>query len=209
MTSIRAVLFDADGVIQHPTGDIVERLEAVLGFLPDPLDDFIRDVMTAEIPALTGEQDFLSAVAPVLARWSCDATVPFIACWSAIAVDTDILELIGRLRRSGYLCVLATNQQCYRAKHMAETLGYDDVFDHSFYSHDLGFAKPDERYFESIVDALPHAASEMLFIDDRAQNVEAARATGLSAARFVNPRRPGAASDLLALLEEFSVRPSR
>jgi len=48
---IEAVLFDADGVIQRRPPAWKGALGEVLGFSGDP-SDFIKDVYTAEIPAL-------------------------------------------------------------------------------------------------------------------------------------------------------------
>jgi putative hydrolase of the HAD superfamily len=91
---------------------------------------------------------------------------------------------------------------------MAQSLGYDDLFERSFYSCELGFVKPDTRYFDAIVDALPFAPHEMLFIDDRETNVAAARTVGLRAAEFVHTRNSQAVQALIRLLRRFSIHPS-
>ncbi|GAB3833458.1 hypothetical protein [Kribbella italica] len=49
--------------------------------------------------------------------------------------------------RGDYGVHLATNQECYRGAHMRTVLGYDDLFDVSCYSYDLGVAKPDPEFF--------------------------------------------------------------
>jgi putative hydrolase of the HAD superfamily len=155
VVSIRAILFDADGVIQHATDDLEARLKRVLGFAPESIDEFVRDVFAVEELALTGEQDFAEALVPVVAKWGAQGTsVRLAECWSSIEVDTGMLALVAQLRRAGYLCALATNQQRYRATHMARVLGYDAVFDRSFYSCELGVRKPDARYFDLIVETL-------------------------------------------------------
>jgi putative hydrolase of the HAD superfamily len=208
MPSIRAILFDADGVIQHSTSDdLPVRLEHILGFIPDRLDTFMHEVFEAERPALAGQADFADMLAPVLTRWGAAGAAAQLASawWCSIAVDQAILALIKGLRQQGIFCALASNQQRYRATYMAQTLTYDAVFDRSFYSYQLGFVKPDLRYFEAIMASLPFAPGEMLFIDDAEKNVAAARRAGLQAAQFIHPRTSHAASTMTKLLEGFSV----
>jgi putative hydrolase of the HAD superfamily len=207
VTAIRAILFDADGVIQHATADLETRLEDALGFVPKPIDGFLRDVFQAETPALIGEKDFTETLAPVVEKWGATGSAATLAaCWCSIEVDHMVLELISRLRRAGHVCALATNQQRQRATHMDTVLGYRSKFDHSFYSWELGLAKPDARYFHAVMRRLQLEPGQVLFIDDREANVAAAAALGLHTVHFVHDRTPAAASNLEQLLGRFRLR---
>jgi HAD superfamily hydrolase (TIGR01509 family) len=53
-------------------------------------------------------------------------------------------------------------------------------------SHHLGVRKPDVGFYTGLLDALGREVGEVLFVDDREVNVEAARAVGLRAHRFVD-----------------------
>jgi HAD superfamily hydrolase (TIGR01509 family) len=53
-------------------------------------------------------------------------------------------------------------------------------------SHHLGVRKPDLAFYRRLLDTLGRSRDEVLFVDDREVNVEAARATGLVAHRFVD-----------------------
>jgi putative hydrolase of the HAD superfamily len=88
---------------------------------------------------------------------------------------------------------------------MGEVLCYDAVFDHTFYSYQLGFVKPEPNYFEGIMAQLAFAPEEVLFIDDAAKNVAAAQQAGLRAAQFVHPRGAHSVSVMVKLLEGFSL----
>jgi len=206
--SIRAVLFDADGVIQNASRpDLPMGLKRIFGFVPDPLDAFLQDVFDAELPALVGQAELVQTLEPVVSKWGAAGTAAALAeaWWRTIDADPAVLALIARLRQQGILCALATNQHRFRADYMRATFAYDSVFDHSFYSYQLGYAKPDVRYFQTILASLPFAPAQVLFIDDLETNVEAARTVGIEAAQFVHPQSPAAASALRALLETFSV----
>jgi len=55
MAPIRAILFDADGVMQHSDGgDLTALLLRTLGLVPDDPETFMREVFAAERPAMDG-----------------------------------------------------------------------------------------------------------------------------------------------------------
>jgi len=205
---IRAILFDADGVIQNGnSAGLAARVERVLGFVPDPFEAFTREVFEAEHPALSGKAELLELLEPIVAKWGAPGTALALATawWCSTEADLAVLSLIGRLRQQGLLCALASNQQRFRAAYMRQTFGYDTLFERSFYSYELGCMKPDVLYFQHILASLPLAPGQMLFIDDLAENVAAARSVGIQAAQFVHPRSPDGVTALRTLLETFSI----
>lgn len=60
-------------------------------------------------------------------------------------------------------------------------------FDAVVISCEVGLAKPDPRIFRLCLDRLGLAAGSALFVDDRADNVEAAAAVGLRTLHFDGP----------------------
>lgn len=177
------MLLDADGVLQHPPRGWVDLVEPWLG--PDALG-FLDGFWAEERPALRGDGDFVALLADHLARAGnpADPQEVFAAVWLAIEVDPASRPLVERLRSSGLGVHLGTNQERHRARHMRTVLGYDDLFDVSCYSCDLGAAKPDPAYFVEAVARVGDDAGSVLFIDDRADNVAAARAVGLRAEQW-------------------------
>ena len=177
--SSRAVLFDADGVLQRPTFDWWARLGSLV---PSGGDAFVAELMAAEKPSLVGKGDFREALADVLRRWNSTATVDeAIEPWSWFAAEPEVIELVRTLRAAGVDCHLATNQHAYRRAIMQDERGYGAWFDRTFYSCDLGLAKPDPAYFRAILGVIGVPASEVLFIDDNAANVAGARSVGVQA----------------------------
>lgn len=176
---LSAVLFDADGVVQRPSQDWWARLTSLV---PSDSDAFVADLMAAEKPSLVGKGDFRDAVAEVLHRWNSPASVEeAMEPWHWFAAEPAVISLIGSLRTAGIGCHLATNQQAYRRAIMQDERGYGAWFDQTFYSCDLGLAKPDPAYFRAILAALQVSASEVLFIDDNEANVAGALGVGLRA----------------------------
>ena len=208
MPPIRAILFDADGVVQHSgASDLPVRLQRALGVVPPDLETFTREVFDLERSALAGQADFAEALGPLVARLGVPDAAGKLATewWCSIEEDKAVLALVSRLRHQGILCALATNQQSYRARHMDEALSYRTLFDRCFYSHQLGYVKPDLRYFESIIAALALTPEEFLFIDDSQRNVAAAGEVGMHAAHFVLTDELDSVATMMAILESFSI----
>lgn len=181
MTAIRAVLLDADGVVQIPESGWRTSLEALCGE-PERTDEFLADVFAAEKPCLTDAADFEPALAVVLRRWRSSVHVEdALRIWTQIEPSTSILRLVRSLRSSGVIVALATNQQRHRANFMTSTLGYAEQFDELLYSCELGHAKPTPAYFSSALARIMTDPSSALFIDDHETNVLSARGCGLHA----------------------------
>ena len=72
---IRAVLFDADGVLQKRPAGWRSVLQEIVGPNRDP-DRFLADLFSAEDPALCGGCDFAEGLAGVLEQWDCRIALP-------------------------------------------------------------------------------------------------------------------------------------
>ena len=185
LLTIRAVLFDADGVVQQQTLTLHSVLTDVLGAPRHSVDEMYRDVWEAEGPALTGDADFASALSAVLEKWGVPGRLQdLIDASMSIQVDCAITGIVRRLRKAGILCCLASNQMAFRARYMSEKLRYADIFDKEFYSCQIGRKKPDPAYFTAILEELDLHPGEVLFIDDVEVNVSAARHLGIAASVF-------------------------
>jgi HAD superfamily hydrolase (TIGR01509 family) len=182
---VRAVLFDADGVVQDER-PFADELAAMQGWTVDDAWAFVHEMWDSDAQAdcLIGARDLIVTIAEMLAARSVttDVTV-FYREWLArtIVPSAEVLDAVDALRASGVVCALATNQEAFRFGYMAEELGYRGRFDHLFASCEMGTRKPDESYFVAILEALALPASDVLFLDDHPGNVDAARAVGIHA----------------------------
>jgi putative hydrolase of the HAD superfamily len=59
-------------------------------------------------------------------------------------------------------------------------------FDYVCFSAEVLLAKPEAAIFHACLEVVHSRPEECLFIDDRAENVEAARALGMYAVKFVS-----------------------
>ena len=173
-TAVRAVLLDADGVLQLIGTPWYRALSAGGG------EAFARALLSREGPALSGREslrDLLERLVVELGL-SKDADA-LMVLWRQATPDPPAWRLVRDLRAAGYLTVLATNQHEERREWMRTALGYDGLCDVDAYSCLLGAAKPDPDYFRAALEMAGVGAGEALFVDDSAENIVAAAALGL------------------------------
>lgn len=200
------LVFDADGVLQESTQPLIELVREQLGVPEDQADALIQRIFEAERPCMLGQADFLTELERVLRETGYSAHFEAaLHSWRAIRVDEASLELVAELRRRGYQCFLASNQHSYRARYMAEALGYERYFDRTFFSCDFGCLKPERRYFERLIAEIGRKPDEIVFIDDGPKNVEAARSLGIRASVFPVPCPRPRSAVLRELLREHGV----
>jgi putative hydrolase of the HAD superfamily len=179
---VTAVLWDADGVLQRVPDGVEESMRPALKGRVEDIEGFLEEAYWAERPALAGDVSWLDVLPGLLERWGiADAFDDVVRIWLSIEPVAGTHELLQALREAGLRCYLATNQAEHRGVHMRDVLGYAGMFDGAFYSYEMRVAKPDPAYFRFIVDALQVPPAELLFLDDRPDNVEAARSVGLRA----------------------------
>ncbi len=182
---IKAIAFDADGVVQSTPFFWRERLAALFDGDPADAQAFGDDFFASAAPSLVGELSFGEAIAPVLERWGVATPLAsFVSMGHEVTVHEGVVELIKEQRAAGIQVVLATNQDDSRGRYMWDELGYADLFDGAALSYEVGARKPDQRFFERLLDVCGCAAEEVLFIDDSPANVAAAASVGIHAVGF-------------------------
>ena len=180
------VLFDLDGVLVHPR-DFRRLLESDYGIGPETTRTFFQ---TRFVSCLRGEADLVEELPPYLEEWGWpDSADEFVRIWFEVESTPihDVLAFVTGLRVRGLRCHIASNQERHRARYLAETMGFRELFDSLHFSCDLGVVKPDLAYYGGIEAALGRGGSDLLFIDDNVRNVEAARTTGWRAVHFLGP----------------------
>jgi putative hydrolase of the HAD superfamily len=97
----------------------------------------------------------------------------------------DALSVLARLGRTpGLTLATLNNESLALNRYRIETFGLKALFTAFFSSCYVGVRKPDPAIFRLAVRVMQRDPSACLFVDDREENVEAARRTGLPAARY-------------------------
>ncbi|QNK52545.1 HAD-IA family hydrolase [Dermacoccus sp. PAMC28757] len=189
MHTPRAILWDADGVLQRIPLDTWDLAVSVVSQIPGALTG--AKVDEAAIRTLAHDAGLDDRVRDVLSVW-----------WTFDLIHA-ALDIVARLRDQGIASYLASNQDSYRAACMRERTLYGQVLDGAYYSCDLGVAKPSTAFFNHIASDLSVPHNELLFIDDHPANVTGARSAGLNAECWTHTDGIGR---LLALLAAHEIR---
>lgn len=178
--SIKAVIFDADGVSIFPWR-AAQLFEREYGITREMASEFFGGIFA---DCLVGKMDLKEVLPPCLEQWGWQASVDdFIRIWfeAENAPDERVIGVVRALQQSGYTCCLATNQEKHRAEYIREQMGFAEIFDRLFFSCELGCRKPDHAYYERITGILGLEGPDILFWDDSPSAVEGARACGWNA----------------------------
>jgi putative hydrolase of the HAD superfamily len=180
MSRLKALMVDVDGVIVRPRpGGWAVDMEADLGLSYAALAKHFFAVHWDDVAM--GRADLHERLAPVLAT-----VAPHLSCERLTAywfekdaqLDAGLLDDLAARRAAGLALHLATVQEHRRAAYLWETLGLRDRFDAMHHSAAYGCGKPDPAFFTGVAERTGFAPGEMLLLDDRAENVAAARAAG-------------------------------
>lgn len=114
------------------------------------------------------------------------------------------LALVERLRPP-YLVSVLSNADASLRRRLVDEMRIHHLFDDIVCSAEVGMAKPEVEIFRLAAARLGVAPDECVFVDDWDQNVDAARAVGMTAICY----RQDKGDDLGALLAAAGVVPSR
>jgi putative hydrolase of the HAD superfamily len=177
---MKILMVDVDGVlIRSPPGGWSRDLQADLGLPQHVLETEFFDIHWAEISV--GRASLPARLGPVLERCAPHLTARgLMDYWFRrdAEVDPTFLGQLEPLRASGVALHLATNQEHERAAFLWKTLGLQNHFAAMHYSADVGWAKPDPGFFTTVVARTGYAPADLTLVDDRPENVAAARQAG-------------------------------
>ncbi len=156
------------------------------------MEDFLTNVCS---PAWHAEQDLgrsvVEACASLAAEYPEQASL--IMAWGERSEDmiggviSGTVDLLRELRAAGVPCYALSNMEVESWEKRRCIYEFISWFDGHFISGVERVAKPDRRYFELALTRFGLRAADLLFIDDREVNVEAAAGVGVQAIVFKDP----------------------
>jgi putative hydrolase of the HAD superfamily len=184
---IKSVVFDFGNVICFPPAqEKIERAAADAGL---PVDQFLRAMWKDRLPYDGGltPREYWRGVAAHASTEFDDSLIERmveheIGFWNTF--DARVLEWIKTLGAAGYTIGILSNLPHPIAASLRDTPGFLEHFDHVTFSCDLRLFKPQVAIYEHSYQGLNVAPEETLFIDDKIENVEGARAAGMRAELF-------------------------
>src|ERR1700761_7147188 len=188
MPLIRAVLFDFGLVLSGPPDPTAQRrMETILNTTPSDLQAiYWRHREDYDLGVLNGAS-FWRTVGAELAHPPTDEELA-----QLLHADVDLwtqpnqpmIDWATTLQSSGIPTGILSNMGDAMEDGIIARFPWINGFAHRTFSHRLGIAKPDERIYRHAIAALNEPGNAMLFIDDRVENIEAARAVGLHAIQY-------------------------
>ncbi len=188
MSDVRAVVFDVGNVLYDWN---IAYLYAKLISDPDRLSWFLSNVVTPEWHFQhDAGRPAAETAAELIARFPDEQ--PLIEIYAPRWLETisgpvpGMIELVEALRRAGWPLYAITN---FSAEFWPRFRATAPVFDHFrdiVVSGEERLTKPDPAIYHLARNRFGLAAGAGLFIDDRADNVAAARACGFEAVLFEN-----------------------
>jgi putative hydrolase of the HAD superfamily len=187
MAEISTILWDVGGVLLTNGWDHVERAAVLEQFALDSVPFEQRHQLANdawERGLMTGEQYLLQTVFYEPRPFTPAAFLQAMKDRSVL-LPRGAMRILQELAASEEVELAMLNNEArelndYRIDHF-ELGRYFDVFLSSCY---LGLLKPDPKFFELALDVLQRDPEEVVFIDDRPGNCEAAQALGIHAIRY-------------------------
>jgi len=96
-----------------------------------------------------------------------------------------MLALIEELKAAGYQTAMLSNTVPWHAEAIRE-LGLYRPFSPVVLSYEIGYRKPNPKAYEILLQKLGRPPEETLFIDNKEENVVAARKAGMHAVHFTS-----------------------
>ncbi|MEM7800693.1 MAG: HAD-IA family hydrolase [Chloroflexota bacterium] len=180
---LKTLFIDFDGVIRIWPKEDVTRAEQMAGlpsgslfkaaFAPERLHLAITGKWTDEVWRKQVAEDLRAAYpeadgALAVQEWSKPSG----------EIDQKVLAFVQRCRQQ--IPVTLVTNATSRLPYDLEALGLSKAFDHIVNSSDIGFFKPQPEIYQHALDQVGVPAENALFVDDKAENVDAAVQLGLN-----------------------------
>lgn len=197
MQGIKNIIFDLGGVLLNIDYQRTNKAFTDLGvknftelYSQFHANTLFEDLETGRVT----EAGFLEQLRPHLPEGTTDQQI--IAAWNAMLLDYPVarLQLLQQLRQHYNLYLLSnTNAIHLKAVNaiLEKSRGIPSLaafFDRSYYSHLIGFRKPEKEAYQLILDENNLQSAETLFIDDTLPNVDAALQLGIQAIHLQPPK---------------------
>jgi len=186
--SIRAVIFDMGGVILRTESQAGRRKwEQRLGLKERGLSDIVfgSEASARASIGLGTEADVWKNIASVFHLSGDQLQELERDFWADDRIDAALVEFIRGLRPRCKTAILSNAWSGARAA-ISNEFGLGAAVDAIIVSAEEGIAKPDARIYHIAAERLGVLQAEAVFVDDMAENVDAARAVGMRGVQFKN-----------------------
>ena len=183
MQSIEWVFLDLGGVLYSLDYDgVLSRFCRRCGKTPAELEEVLHDeelFRGYESGAISSEEFFQR----VTESLNCDITFDeFTTIWNSLLIPRKpMFRLARRLKQQVGLLILSNTNEINATFIDPAIKGLSDVV---VYSHRVGCLKPERQIYEKALELSGTVPERTLFVDDRVENIDGARALGINTHHF-------------------------
>ncbi len=186
--SVRAIVFDYGNVLcLEQTLEAMKGMALVCGI---PHERFSELYWKLRPPYDRGDIDgpayWTAVVGQPELELSRDqiATLIKLDCESITRPNQGAVQWATLLHREGFPLTLLSNMPLELSRHVTKSFPSLSTFEYLIYSCDYGSIKPELAIYRSCLELLKAAPQHILYLDDRAENVEAAARLGINSVLF-------------------------
>ncbi len=190
MIPVKAVLFDFGQVLSLPADPIVwQQMLTISGLSETDLDrEYWAHRHEYDRGTFTGESYWHRVAAGSQAAFTSTQIADLIAAdvdlWSRL--NLPVVEWAQRLQQAGIRTGILSNIGDRMADGLIAKFDWISAFDHCVWSYSLKLAKPEAAIYHCAAEGLATDPAQILFLDDRQENIEAAEAIGMLAIQYRN-----------------------
>jgi putative hydrolase of the HAD superfamily len=192
---IKAVILDYGEVLCHPPrAEEWSRMGAVFGLEPEKFRQLWgRDRLAYDRGDVTYDEYWSKLAGDAGVKLEPEQLknvgVLDLEMWGH--VNPIMVEWMEQIRLSGIKTGLLSNMPIEMIRYSRQSFAWLKDFDHTTFSADVRLVKPEAAIYEHSLQGVGVAASEALFVDDKAVNVLGARAVGIRAIQFRSAKQFG------------------
>ncbi|NDV95071.1 HAD family phosphatase [Dysgonomonas sp. 521] len=196
---IKCIIFDFGGVIMDVDADKTIAEFEKLGIKGVSEEDVIADNGSAFLDIELGLISPTQFIEKIRIRYPSSKDIPeedIWRAWNALLqpYEEDRINILKRIRESFDIYLLSNTNLPHREKFRdmySERFGgaIDDLFIRCFYSDEMHLRKPDADIYLEVARQIGVQPDEILFIDDKKVNIDAAMNCGWQAYRLTNGER--------------------
>ena len=176
MTATRPVLLLDLGGVLADLGDPVTAMGLDMTLSESwTTSPVVRALETGQIDAA----EFFCEIPAVLGRSDCTAFADRFHAWQLVLFP-GVAELIGNAASQYRVALLSNTNEIHWRQVTAASRLFDE-FEHVFLSYETGHYKPEPAAFHDVTEYFDCAPGDIIFLDDSAPNITAARDLGIDA----------------------------
>jgi len=186
--AVEAFVFDCGGVLlTHRDGSTYEAWERRLGLRSGELRErlWLGELWSLAERGEITEEAFWMRFGQMFGLSEHEAHALAEDLWNTWVVDGHLLRIIDQLR-DRYRIAMLSNATDVLEEYLEKRYGVADRFEAIVNSSKVGVAKPDPVIYHEMLQRLALEPNQVMFIDDRPENVAAAASLGMHVVWYIN-----------------------